>query len=76
MGREIVRRKGKLGDEPFLEDTRIRVSDIAIKYEDLGRSMEEISQTYERLQKSDIKQALNYFYSKKESFNETKAETA
>lgn len=76
MSHEVVRRKGKLGDEPFLEDTRIRVSDIAIKYEDLGYSIGEILEAYERLEESDIEQALNYFYSNKESFNETKAETA
>ena len=59
---------GVLGGEPFLEGTRVRVSDVAVKYEDLGYSLEEIVAAYERLDEEDVEEALNYFYKNKDSF--------
>lgn len=56
--RNITKKKGKLGGEPFLEDTRIRVSDIVVKYEKLGYSIEEILEAYPRLDRADIHMAL------------------
>lgn len=61
MVRKIVSDKDKLGGEPFLEDTRIRVSDIAVKYEELGYTLEEISEAYQRLDREDIEKALSYY---------------
>jgi len=54
MAREIVSDQEILGGEPFLEDTRIRVSDISVKYEELGYTVDEICKAYERLEKEDI----------------------
>ena len=70
MTREIVSDNNILGGQPYLEDTRIRVSDIAVKYEDLGYSIPEILEAYERLGREDVEEALSYFYSNKEMIGE------
>lgn len=66
MARSITTDEDILGGEPYLEDTRIRVSDIAVKYEDLGYTLEEISEAYERLTREDIESALSFFYRNKD----------
>lgn len=73
-GRNVVSSEDILGGEPFLQDTRIRVSDIAVKYEDLGYSLDEIVDAYEQLDYEDIEMALNYFYQNKELFKGVSAE--
>lgn len=70
-GREILRNEDKLGGQPFLEDTRIRVSDIAVKYEKLGYSVEEILKAYPRLDRSDVHTALAYFYDNEEELSDS-----
>ena len=60
MARKINSDKSKLGGEPFLKGTRIRVSDIAGKYEDLGYTLEEIAEAYKQLETEDIENALSY----------------
>ena len=75
--RKVLTDEDILGGEAFLEDTRIRVSDIAIKYEELGYSIEEILEAYPRLDQSDVEKALNFYYRNKERFHSvTGAETA
>jgi uncharacterized protein (DUF433 family) len=69
MSREIVKDESRLGGKPFLEGTRIRVSDIAVKYEKLGYSIEELLEAYERLERSDIHSALSYFYSNEDEIS-------
>lgn len=68
-GRGIVSREEKFGGDPFLEDTRIRVSDIAVKYEWLGYSVDELLEAYPELERSDVHEALAYFYSNEESIS-------
>ena len=65
--RKILTDEKKLGGEAFLEDTRIRVSDIAVKYEQLGYSKEDILEAYPRLNKEEIEKALNLYYRNKEN---------
>jgi uncharacterized protein (DUF433 family) len=72
MSKAIVSQKDVLGEESFLEGTRIRVSDIAIKYEELGYTVDEILEAYERLERSDVESALSHFYTE----NVRKGETA
>jgi len=57
--RKILTKNGKLGGEPFLEGTRVRVSDITIKYEELDYTKEQLLEAYPRLDKEDIDNALN-----------------
>lgn len=71
MGQEksVISREGKLGGQPFLKGTRIRISDIAVKYEKLGYSVNELLQAYPDLNKSDIHTALAYYYRNKEDIS-------
>ena len=69
--RSLVRNDEKLGGEPYLEGTRIRVSDIAVKYEKLGYSIDEIMKAYRRLDRSDVHRALSYFYSHEEEISKS-----
>lgn len=71
MAREVVVDSEKLGGEPFLEDTRVRVSDIAVKYEKLGYSIEELLEAYPRLEREDVHTALAYFYSNEKELSES-----
>ncbi|MFB6116236.1 MAG: DUF433 domain-containing protein [Candidatus Nanosalina sp.] len=64
-----VKEDGKMGDEPYLEGTRVRVSDIAVKFEKLGYSVDEILQAYPRLERSDVHTALSYFYDNEEDIS-------
>lgn len=69
MVRSIVVEEGVLGGEPFLEDSRVRVSDVVVKYEELGYSFEEILKAYPRLSREDIEKALDYYYNNKPKFS-------
>lgn len=69
--RDIKSEEGKLGGEPFLEETRIRVTDIYIKYEKLGYSVEELLQAYPKLDRSDIHEALAYYYRNEDEMNDS-----
>lgn len=67
--RKILTDQDKLGGEAYLEDTRIRVSDVAVKYERLGYTKEELLEAYPRLDKDDVEKALNFYYRNKERFS-------
>lgn len=73
MVRDVVVEEGVLGEEPFLEESRIRVSDIAVKYEELGYSLDEILEAYPRLSRSDVENALDYYYSNKSELSDGSA---
>lgn len=76
MNRKILTDEEKLGGEAFLEDTRVRVSDIAVKYEQLGYTKDEILEAYPRLDKKDVEKALNFYYRNKERFKSSGVEAA
>ena len=67
--RDILIEDNRLEGQPFLEGTRVRVTDIAVKYEKLGYSIDEIIQAYERLDRSDVHNALAYFYRNEENLS-------
>lgn len=71
MAREVIQDSEKLGGNPFLEDSRVRVSDIAVKYEKLGYSIEELLEAYPRLEREDVHTALAYFYSNEKEVSES-----
>lgn len=70
MSHSVVNDSEKFGGEAFLEDTRIRVSDIAVKYEKLGYSVDEILEAYPALKREDIHTALAYFYRNEDELSE------
>lgn len=62
--RDILIEDNRLEVQPFLEGTRVRVTDIAVKYEKLGYSIDEIIQAYERLDRDSDLLFRQYFETK------------
>ena len=57
------------GGQPVISGTRIKVMDIAIKYELMGMSADEIIGEYPHLKLEQIHDALSYYYEHKEVFD-------
>jgi len=58
----IVLNKDVCGGSPVIEGTRIRVIDIAIEYELLGRSPDEIIRSHPHVSLYQIHDALSFYY--------------
>jgi uncharacterized protein (DUF433 family) len=58
----IVVNKDVCDGSPIIEGTRIRVIDIAIEYEVLGRSPDEIIRSHPHVSLYQIHDALSYYY--------------
>ena len=57
------------GGQPVISSTRIKVIDIAIKYELMGISADEIIDEYPHLKLEQIHDALPYYYENKDMFD-------
>jgi len=57
------------GGQPVIKGTRIKVSDIAVKYEFLGMDPDNIVNEYPYLKLEQIHDALSYYYENKEMFD-------
>ncbi len=57
------------GGQPVISGTRIRVIDIAIKYELMGLSADKIIDEYPHLKLEHVHDALSYYYENKDYFN-------
>ncbi len=57
------------GGQPVISGTRIKVIDIAIKYELMGVSADKIIDEYPHLKLEQIHDALSYYYENKELFD-------
>lgn len=58
----VTRQKGVCGGSPVVRGTRIRVIDIAIEYDRLGYSPDEIANGHPGLTLEQIHDALSYYY--------------
>jgi uncharacterized protein (DUF433 family) len=58
----IVRNKDICGGSPIIEGTRTRVIDIAIEYEILGHSPDEIINSHPHLNLPQVHDALSFYY--------------
>ena len=58
----IVLNKDVCGGSPVIEGTRTRVIDIAIEYELLGRSPDEIIRSHPHVSLDQIHDALSFYY--------------
>ncbi len=65
----ISRRKGVSGGAPVIEGTRIRVAQIAIEYEHMRLSPDEIIQAHPHLTLAQVHDALGYYYEHAEEIN-------
>jgi len=57
------------GGQPVIRGTRMKVIDIAIKYEFMGLSADRIVDEYPHLKLEQIHDALSYYYENKDAFD-------
>lgn len=57
------------GGQPVISGTRTRVMDIALKYELMGMSADNIINEYPHLKLEQIHDALSYYYAHKNEFD-------
>lgn len=57
------------GGQPVISGTRIKVMDIAIKYELMGIGVDEIIDEYPHLKLEQVHDALSYYYEHKDIFD-------
>lgn len=65
----ITSQKGVCGGKPAIKGTRIRVSQIAIEYERLGWSPDEIVRAHPHLTLAQVHDALSYYYENADEIN-------
>lgn len=63
LDRYIVVRPGYSGGKPHIAGHRIKVQDVAIWHERLGKSAAEIAATYPGLSLAEVHAALSYYHS-------------
>ena len=63
----IVINKDVCGGSPIIEGTRTRVIDIAIEYEVLGHSPDEIIRSHPQVSLYQIHDALSYYYENRDN---------
>lgn len=66
----IVKNKDICGGSPIIDGTRTRVVDIAIEYEMLARSPDEIISSHPYLNLSQVHDALSYYYENRDELDQ------
>ena len=66
----IIINKDVCGGSPIIEGTRTRVIDIAIEYEVLGRSPDEIIRSHPHVSLYHIHDALSYYYENRDELDQ------
>ncbi len=61
---------GKCGDKPVIVGTRIRVWDIYVHHERLGKSPDEIVRAYPHITLADVHAALAYYWDHKDEIDQ------
>ena len=65
----VVRNKNVCNGSPVIEGARTRVVDIAIEYEILGHSPDEIINRHPHLTLSQVHDALSYYYENRDELD-------
>ncbi len=65
----ITQKRGVAGDKPTIINTRIKVAQIAIEYEQMGWSPDDIIQARPHLTLAQVHDALAYYYEHAETIN-------
>ena len=65
----ITRKKSVCGGKPIIAGTRIKVAQIAIEYERIGWTPDEIIQAHPHLTLAQVHDALAYYYENAEQIN-------
>lgn len=58
----ITRKQGVCGGKPIIAGTRIKVSQIAIEYDRMGWTADEIIEAHPHLTLAQVHDALSYYY--------------
>jgi len=66
----IVKNKEICSGSPIIEGTRTRVIDIAIEYEILGHSPDEIINSHPQLNLSQVHDALSFYYENRDELDQ------
>ena len=66
----VVKKEGVCGGSPIIQGTRTRVIDIAIEYEILGPSPDEIINSHPYLNLSQVHDALSYYYENRDELDQ------
>lgn len=70
----ITRRKGVCGGKPIIKGTRIEVSQVAIYYEKMGYTPDQIVEAHPHLTLAQVHSALSYYYENREEIDRQIAE--
>lgn len=65
----ISRKKGVCGGKPIISGTRLKVAQIAIEYEQIGLTPDEILQAHPHLTLAQVHDALSYYYENASEIN-------
>jgi uncharacterized protein (DUF433 family) len=65
----VVRNSKICGGVPIIKGTRIRVIDIAIEYERLGMTPDEILEAHPHIQLKQVHNALSFYYENREAID-------
>lgn len=68
----IVSNPGISNGSPIINGTRMRVMDIAIEYEEMGYTADQIVDAHPHLNLAQIHDALSYYFENIDYFNEKK----
>jgi uncharacterized protein (DUF433 family) len=66
----VVKNKDICGGSPIIKGTRIRVIDIAIEYEMLGHSPDEIISSHPHLNLPQVHDALSFYYENRDDLDQ------
>ena len=66
----VVKNKGICRGSPIIEGTRTRVIDIAIEYEILGHSPDEIINSHPHLNLPQVHDALSFYYENRDELDQ------
>ncbi len=67
----IVQNKEICGGQPRIDGTRIKVQHIALEYERLGWSADQICDAHPGLTLAQVHAAISYYYDHREEINES-----
>lgn len=65
----ITNEKGVCGGSPIIEGTRMRVIDVAIEYDRLGYSPDQIVDSHPHLSLEQVHDALSYYYENRDALH-------
>jgi len=66
----VARKKGTCGGKPVIKGTRIKIAQVAIEYDRMGMTPDEIIQAHPHLTLAQVHDALSYYYENAQEINE------